>query len=67
MINKITSQDLFGHVVTLNFNEKGDSHKTLGGGACSILVRAMTVVYIYILFKQLILREQNIITTNSYY
>ena len=34
---------MFGHKISLNFDEKGDTHRTLCGGLCSILV------FIYIL------------------
>jgi hypothetical protein len=57
----LTSKDMFGHTVTLNFNKKGDSHKTLAGGIFSIFVRCIMIAYVYILLKRLILKEKNTI------
>jgi hypothetical protein len=57
-------KDMFGHTVSLNFNKKGDSHKTVVGGVFSIFVRCLMATYIYILFKQLILKEKNSISFN---
>jgi hypothetical protein len=30
--------DLFGHNISLNFDEKGNTHQTLCGGCCSFLL-----------------------------
>jgi hypothetical protein len=57
----LTSKDLFGHTVTLNFNKKGYSHKTLAGGILSMFVRCIMIAYMYILLKRLIRKEKNTI------
>ena len=52
----IKKQDLFGHVINLNFNQKGDSHKTIIGGLASILVKIIMAIYIYLSFEKLIFK-----------
>ena len=62
----LTSLDMFGHSVTLNFNKKGVLHKTQIGGIFSIFVRCIMAFYIILLFKWLILRERNVIGTQAH-
>ena len=37
--------DIFGYVIRLRFNGKGDSHRTLMGGIVSISIYALILVY----------------------
>ena len=39
------SLDMFGHVINLNFNRQGTTHKTTLGAVVSILVRAFIFYY----------------------
>jgi len=41
----ISSHDLLGHKIQLNFNKKGSTHKTLIGGILSILIKILMVIY----------------------
>ena len=54
---KIEEQDMFGHVVNLNFDRKGNSHNTWIGGIFSILIKLFMVVFISLKFKRLIYRD----------
>ena len=60
MKNKIKTalknQDLFGHVINLNFNQKGDSHKTTIGGVASIFVKLIMAIYVFLSFEKLIFK-----------
>ena len=42
---KIKNIDLFGHPVSFNLNEKGDTFTTLPGGLCSILFYVLVLVF----------------------
>ena len=44
--SKVKEQDLFGHQVSFNFNEKGDTHNTLIGGICSLIIKIGMLAYI---------------------
>lgn len=54
----IKSFDLFGHPVQLNFDQNGPVHKTLLGGAFSIIVRLLIAVYVLRLLKKLIMADE---------
>ena len=59
----LTEQDLFGHQVQMNFNQKGPTHNTCIGGFFSIIVKIAMLVYIFLRFKALLLYEEDINTT----
>ena len=48
---------MFGHVINLNFDKQGDSHKTFIGGIISIVVKILMFVYVSVKFDKLIYRE----------
>ena len=48
---------MFGHVINLNFDKQGDSHKTFIGGIISIMVKILMFVYVSVKFDKLIYRE----------
>lgn len=50
----IINQDMFGHVINLNFDRKGDSHKTLCGGVFSIALKGFLSFYVILLLIKLI-------------
>ena len=56
-MNFVKSYDMFGHVVNLNFDKQGPSHKTVFGGAISIFIKIIIYVYVVFNFKKLILGE----------
>jgi hypothetical protein len=50
---------MFGHVIHLNFNKEGDSHKTVVGGLFSCLIKVVMFIYVFINFKKMILNESD--------
>ena len=42
---KIKNHDLFGHSVSFNLNQKGDTFTTLPGGLCSILLYMLIIAF----------------------
>ena len=57
--------DLFGHIIQLNFNQKGSSHKTTIGGAFSFLIYAFMSFYIIINVQKLIFNLDDKNTTEK--
>ena len=53
----LASLDEFGHVVQLNFNRNGASHKTPIGGIFSIFINMAVYYYVFTRFKILIMKE----------
>ena len=45
LLNKILSFDVYGKEITLNFNSKGNSHKTFVGGICTIISTLFFIMY----------------------
>ena len=54
IISKIKNKDLFGHVIQLNFNQKGSSHRTVIGGLLSLIIYSFMGFYILLSFNKLI-------------
>ena len=44
----VKDQDLFGHPVSLNFNQNGSHHRTCCGGCLSILIYIMAFLMLCI-------------------
>ena len=57
--NFFKEKDMFGHVVNLNFNNRGYSHNTLIGGSISVIIKLFMTCYIVIILKKMILTEAN--------
>jgi len=55
----IESQDLFGHVIHLNFNRSGISHQNLIGGITSALIKTWMFYFVYYNFKKMLLHEDD--------
>lgn len=55
----IREYDMFGHVVNLNFDMRGDSHQTVCGGLFSLSVRGFLTFYVALLLKKLFLKEND--------
>jgi hypothetical protein len=57
-MNQISSfvkkRDLFGHIIQLNFNQKGSSHNTVIGGATSIIIKAFMAFFIWVNLEKLV-------------
>ena len=51
--NAIRDHDMFGHVINLNFDKRGDSHKTLCGGVFSIGLKGFLSFYVILLLIKL--------------
>ena len=47
LVGTVRDQDMFGHVIALNFNKKGESHTTLIGGFFSVLIKIAFSIYCY--------------------
>ena len=43
----VTKNDIFGHVLNLNLNKQGVTHKTFCSGSVSIIVKVSIIIYIY--------------------
>ena len=63
MFNKlkkaVKNQDLFGHIINLNFNQDGYSHKTQIGGLASIFVKLLMTIFVFVSIKKLVLNEDD--------
>ena len=59
----IRHHDLFGHLININFNRKGSTHKTLIGGLVSIIVQGITMIYITSKLYKLLWRTNDELTT----
>jgi hypothetical protein len=55
----IAEHDMFGHIIQLNFNKEGDSHKTVIGGSFSIFIKIAMFIYVFMNFKKMILKEDD--------
>ena len=55
----VKSQDMFGHVINLNFNREGTSHKTIFGGIVSIILKVLLMIWVYLNFKKMLLYEDD--------
>ena len=58
-MKSLRSYDMFGHLITMNFNKRGNHHKTLIGAFFSIFIKVMIYVYVALTFKQLIYKDAN--------
>ena len=47
-------RDIFGHPVSLNFNRKGNFHKTPIGGFFSVLINSIYLTYVIYLLTNLL-------------
>jgi hypothetical protein len=57
---------MFGHPISLYFNKKGDSHKTLLGGNVSIVVYTAFLLYFYHLVSKLVnFQGDNLMSVSS--
>ena len=56
---KIKDLDMFGHVINLNFERKGGSHKTIIGGLASIVVLVIYSYYIGLNLKTMFSHEND--------
>ena len=52
----VREQDMFGHIINLNFDRRGDSHKTLCGGFFSITLKSFLLFYFYLMMIKLVLK-----------
>ena len=58
-------QDLFGHVITFNFNKQGDSHKTILGAIVSIFIKIIMTVYVIYNVKKMLLYQDDKLYTDK--
>ena len=45
LLNKLRSYDVYGNNITLNFNSKGNSHRTYVGGLCTFFSTLLLFMY----------------------
>ena len=60
--NYIRDQDMFGHTVAVQFDNKGNQHKSHLGGCISILFLSFIFWYIAVLFGKMIAYEDDKLT-----
>lgn len=53
----ITNCDMFGHRFDLNFNRRGEEHKTWITGFVSIFIKGLIFLYVFIVFKRMLNSE----------
>lgn len=46
--------DMFGHLITMNFNKRGAYHKTVFGAFFSIIIKFAIYVYVALTFQTLL-------------
>ena len=61
----LKNQDMFGHVITLNFKSKGETYPTCIGGVFSILIYIGMTFYVGWNVKKLVKMEQDTLSTQS--
>ena len=61
----IKDQDLFGHLININFNRKGSTHKTPIGGIFSLIIKLFVFIYVMTKFRKLLWRTDDQITTST--
>ena len=59
----LKNQDMFGHVITLNFKSKGETYPTCIGGVFSILIYIGMTFYVGWNVKKLVKMEQDTLST----
>ena len=59
----IKKQDKFGHPIQLQFNNQGSTFNTACGGCVSIFVNIFMVVFVSILVKKWIRKEDDTLST----
>ena len=57
---KVKKQDEFGKAISLNIDGE-ESHKTWFGGLLSIIISVLMLVYVFLLFKKMILHEEDVL------
>ena len=56
---KVSEFDIFGHVINLNFQREGESHKTAIGGFFSFFIKLAMTLYVFFNLKKMILHEDD--------
>ena len=44
---RLKGLDMFGHTINLNFNQEGDTHRTIYGGCISLFIRLAMAIYVF--------------------
>jgi hypothetical protein len=58
-IKGLRQYDMFGHLITMNFNKRGNRHKTLIGAVFSILIKILIYSYVALTFKSMFYLDAN--------
>ena len=53
-LKPLRQYDMFGHLITMNFNKRGAQHKTVFGAFFSIIIKFAIYVYVALTFKTLL-------------
>ena len=64
--NGIRSHDLFGHIIAINFNRKGSTHKTFIGGLISIFIKILMWLYLGSKLYAMFWRTNDTMSTVNY-
>ena len=59
----LKKHDMFGHLILMNFNKRGNQHKTQIGAFFSIFIKFFIYTYVALTIKTLIFLEANTNTT----
>ena len=51
--------DMFGHLIGINFNKRGDRHKTMIGAAFSIIIKICIYLYVLLTFNTMFTHGDN--------
>ena len=65
MKRMLKDRDAFAHDVSLNFNNKGNKHKTLIGGISSIIIKGFMIFYFINLCNKVDKIRGDSISTNT--
>ena len=63
MKSHVKTHDMFGHIINLNFDRQGFSHKTFIGGIFSIIIKLFMYWYVLFLLQKFFWNLNDSITT----
>ena len=51
------NNDMFAHVINLNFNKNGNNHGSVIGAMFSVLIKLILGCYVFLILKKMLLNE----------
>jgi hypothetical protein len=64
-LKSLRKYDMFGHLITLNFNKRGDKHKTMFGAFFSIIIKFFIYLYVALTLQTMFTKSVNVNSTIS--